>query len=64
MVVGNGRMQIKQQPDDVLVMHYTHLTRFILELPAVLHPDALTRILLTARRSDSWLRPQPRRAAR
>lgn len=64
VIVGRGRLQIKAPPEDVLVLHHSRLTRFILELTPTLHPDTLNRILDTARRSDTWQRPKPRRAAR
>lgn len=64
VIVGFGKVQIKQQPDGVIVMHYSHLTRFVLERREVLSPEAVAWITDTARRSDTWIRPLPRRSRR
>lgn len=60
--VGEGKLTIREAPLDVTVLTQAELSGFIDCLPVLIAEPKLRHILDTARRSDTWQRPAPRRA--
>lgn len=60
--VGEGKLTVKVAPQDVAVLTHGELGSFVDALPIVVPEPMLRHVLETARRSDTWQRPVPRRA--
>ena len=55
VVVNARRLSVKKQPDDVTVVGWLDIRRWLLRHPEVLSPESAAAVYAKARRSETWI---------